>query len=615
MAGMTDPRNDAASFRAARDLLLRHRADYDAARAGFSWPELDEFNWALDWFDAIAAEHPDRTALRIVTRDEGAGTRVSYAEMAARSDQVANWLRELGVRRGDRLLLMLGNIAPLWEVILAAMKLGAVIVPTSTLLGPVDLADRITRGQVRHVVTESAHVPKFREVPGDWTRIAVEPTVGGAIAEASDAQGTTGAGGAQETPAPGVWLRYADSYGAADDFTPDGVTKASDPLLLYFTSGTTAQPKLVQHTHASYPAGHLSTMYWIGLQPGDVHLNISSPGWAKHAWSNVYAPWNAGATALVFGYDRFSAGDLLQVLGAEGVTTFCAPPTVWRMLIQADLASADVTALRECLGAGEPLNPEVIDQVRQAWNITVRDGYGQTETTAQIGNPPGQPVTVGAMGRPLPGYEITLIDPVSGKPAEEGEICLGLGSRPLGLMTGYQGDPEQDAEAMRDGYYHTGDVAARDANGYITYVGRTDDVFKASDYRISPFELESALIEHEAVAEAAVVPSPDPVRLAVPKAYVTLVAGVVPSAEVAQAIMAFSRARLAPYKRVRRIEFAELPKTISGKIRRVELRGQEAARAGTGAPPARDPDGLGGPFRAIPSPRGTTEFWEEDFSW
>jgi acetyl-CoA synthetase len=615
---MTDPRNGAASFRAARDLLLRHRADYDAARAEFSWPDLDEFNWALDWFDAIAADHPDRTALRIVTRDEGAGTLISYAEMAARSNQVANWLRELGVRRGDRLLLMLGNIAPLWEVILAAMKLGAVIVPTSTLLGPVDLADRITRGQVRHVVTESAHVPKFREVAGDWTRIAVEPTVGGAIAEAGDAQGTTGAigaGGVQETPASGVWLRYADSYGAAEEFAADGVTKASDPLLLYFTSGTTAQPKLVQHTHASYPAGHLSTMYWIGLQPGDVHLNISSPGWAKHAWSNVYAPWNAGATALVFGYDRFSAGDLLQVLGAEGVTTFCAPPTVWRMLIQADLASADVTALRECLGAGEPLNPEVIDQVRQAWDITVRDGYGQTETTAQAGNTPGQPVRPGSMGRPLPGYEITLIDPVSGKPAEEGEICLDLSSRPLGLMTGYQGDPEQDAGAMRDGYYHTGDVASRDADGYITYVGRTDDVFKASDYRISPFELESALIEHEAVAEAAVVPSPDPVRLAVPKAYVTLVAGVFPSAEVAQSIMAFSRARLAPYKRVRRIEFAELPKTISGKIRRVELRGQEEARAGTGAPPARDPDGVGAPFRATPSSRGTTEFWEEDFSW
>jgi acetyl-CoA synthetase len=644
MAAMTDRRSGAASFRAARDLLLRHRTDYDAARAEFSWPELDEFNWALDWFDMIATEHPDRTALRIVTSPAGNGgiggpggehgTRISYREMSERSDQVANWLRDLGVRRGDRLLLMLGNIAPLWEVILASMKLGAVIVPTSTLLGPADLADRIERGDVRHVVTESAHVPKFREVPGDWTRIAVEPTVGGAIAEADVASGAAGGSGAGAAGAqPGVWRPYGESYGASTEFSPDGPTRATDPLLLYFTSGTTAQPKLVQHTHASYPAGHLSTMYWIGLQPGDVHLNISSPGWAKHAWSNVYAPWNAGATALIFGYDRFSAGQLLQVLGEEGVTTFCAPPTVWRMLIQADLASADVTALRECLGAGEPLNPEVIEQVQRAWNITVRDGYGQTETTAQVGNTPGQLVRPGSMGRPLPGYEVTLVDPLTGEPASEGEICLDLSRRPLGLMTGYLGHPEQDAEAMRGGYYHTGDVAARDEDGYITYVGRTDDVFKASDYRISPFELESVLIEHEAVAEAAVVPSPDPVRLAVPKAYVALAAGVVPSAEVAQSIIAFSRDRLAPYKRLRRIEFAELPKTISGKIRRVELRQQEVGRAAAGSPagespaggppatgtpagaPAKDPDGIGGPFRGAPSPRGTTEFWEEDFSW
>jgi acetyl-CoA synthetase len=274
-----------------------------------------------------------------------------------------------------------------------------------------------------------------------------------------------------------------------------------------------------------------------------------------------------------------------------------------------------VSALRECLAAGEPLNPEVIEQVRQAWDITVRDGYGQTETTAQVGNTPGQPVRLGSMGRPLPGYEVTLVEPVSGQPAGEGEICLDLSRRPLGLMTGYMGHPEQDAEAMRGGYYHTGDVAARDDDGYITYVGRTDDVFKASDYRISPFELESVLIEHEAVAEAAVVPSPDLVRLAVPKAYVALVAGVVPSAEVAQSIMAFSRGRLAPYKRLRRIEFAELPKTISGKIRRFELRQQETVRAAGGAPPSKDPDGIGGPFRVDPSPRGTTEFWEEDFSW
>ena len=556
------------AFRSARDLLLRYREDYDAARASFGWPDLDEFNWALDWFDVIAAEHPGRTALRVVG-DDGSDESVSYAAMAARSGQVANWLRGLGVRRGDRILLMLGNIVPLWEVMLAAMKLGAVVIPASTLLQPADLADRIDRGDVRHVVTEAEHVAKFAGVPGEWTRVVIGGTRTG-------------------------WHAYEDAAAAPAGFTPDGVTKAADPLLLYFTSGTTSKPKLVGHTQASYPAGHLSTMYWIGIQPGDVHLNISSPGWAKHAWSNVFAPWNAQATILILNQARFSAAGLLKALGDCGVTTFCAPPTVWRMLIQADLGAADVSALRDCVAAGEPLNPEVIEQVRKAWGITVRDGFGQTETTAQVGNTPGQPVKPGSMGRPLPGYPVVLVDPVSGEPGRDGEICLDLGSRPLGLMTGYLDDPERESEAMRGGYYHTGDVATSDDDGYITYVGRTDDVFKASDYRISPFELESVLIEHEAVAEAAVVPAPDPIRLAVPKAYVLLAAGAAPSPELARDIMAFCRERVAPYKRIRRIEFGDLPKTISGKIRRVELREAEV-----------DPR----------TGRGVTEFWEEDFSW
>jgi acetyl-CoA synthetase len=582
---MTDAPSPTQAFRDARDLLLRHRADYLAARAEFAWPQLDQFNWALDWFDVIAAEHPDRDALRIVA-DGDAAARISYGEMAARSNQVANWLRGLGARRGDRLLLMLGNIAPLWEIILAAMKLGVVIIPASTLLGPEDLADRVARGGVRQVITEYGHTSRFAEVPGDWTRVAVSVSPG--------------------APPPEGWHGYAEAAHAGTRFVAEGDTLAADPLLLYFTSGTTAQPKLVEHTHASYPAGHLSTMYWIGLQPGDVHLNISSPGWAKHAWSNVYAPWNAGATALVLGYERFSAQALMDAIGGCGVTTFCAPPTVWRMLIQADLSACDVSALRECVAAGEPLNPEVIEQVRRAWAITVRDGYGQTETTAQVGNSPGQPLRPGSMGRPLPGYSVALVDPLSGAPGEEGEICLDLERRPLGLMTGYRGDDERAAEAMRGGYYHTGDVASRDADGYLTYIGRTDDVFKASDYRISPFELESVLIEHEAVAEAAVVPSPDPMRFAVPKAYVTLAAGFEPSAETAVAILGYTRQRLAPYKRIRRLEFSELPKTISGKIRRVELRAQETDRLGApGGAAAADPGAAG--------PRGTLEFWEEDF--
>jgi acetyl-CoA synthetase len=294
----------------------------------------------------------------------------------------------------------------------------------------------------------------------------------------------------------------------------------------------------------------------------------------------LFAPWNAGATVFVYNYERFSAKDALDVVQRCGVTSLCAPPTVWRMMIQEDL-SAWKPPLRELVGAGEPLNPEVIEQVERAWGIRIRDGFGQSETTCQIGNSPGQLLKPGSMGRPLPGYRIALLDS-DDKPAAEGEICVVLDPAPLGLMLGYEGDGRKTSDAMRAAHYHTGDTASVDADGYYFYVGRNDDVFKSSDYRISPFELESVLIEHDDVLEAAIVPSPDPVRLAVPKAFITLRQGVEPSRELAQAIFAFARARLAPYKRIRRIEFRELPKTISGKIRRVELRKQEAVRGEAG---------------------------------
>ncbi|MFC4945085.1 AMP-binding protein [Pseudonocardia sp. GCM10023141] len=547
MASTTD------TFRAARDLLLEHRTDYDKARIAFAWPRPEQFNFALDWFDAVlAAETPDLPALRLVGPG-GTTESHTFAELAARSDQVARWLRQAGVKRGTRVLVLLGNQVELWETLLAAMKLGAVMIPATTLLAEADLRDRVDRGRVGVVVARSELAGRFAAVPGSYVRVAVGELVPG-------------------------WLSYAESRTVGEPFVPDCPTNADDPLLLYFTSGTTALPKLVEHTHASYPIGHLSTMYWIGLQPGDVHLNISSPGWAKHAWSCVFAPWIAGATICVFAYERFEAAALLQVLEAERVTTFCAPPTVWRMLVQQDLATwRDRLSLRELVGAGEPLNPEVIEVVRRAWDLTIRDGFGQTETSLQIGNPPGQPIIAGSMGRPMPGFEIDLVDPVSGEPGDEGEICVVLRpERPVGVMTGYHGDAERNAEVFEGGRrYHTGDVAARDADGYITYVGRADDVFKASDYRISPFELESVLIEHSAVAEAAVVPAPDELRLAVPKAYVTLVPGHRPSRELAADILAHSRVHLAGYKRVRRLEFADLPKTISGKIRRVDLRANE----------------------------------------
>jgi acetyl-CoA synthetase len=377
------------------------------------------------------------------------------------------------------------------------------------------------------------------------------------------------------------WQSYEEAYAADPGFEPEGVTHSDDPLMLYFTSGTTARPKLVEHTHASYPIGHLSTMYWIGLKPGDVHLNISSPGWAKHAWSNLFAPWNAEATVFIHNYTRFDAGRLMAEMDRAGVTTFCAPPTVWRMLIQADLTQLR-TPPREAVAAGEPLNPEVIEQVRRAWGVTIRDGFGQTETAVQVSNSPGQQLKTGSMGRPSPGFRVELLDPVSGAPgAAEGEIALDLSARPVGVMTGYHGAADRTAEAMAGGYYRTGDIGARDEDGYITYVGRADDVFKASDYKISPFELESALLEHEAVAEAAVVPAPDELRLAVPKAYIVLAAGHEPGPDLAKVLFEHSRTVLAPYKRIRRLEFGALPKTISGKIRRIELR--EATAAGSDA--------------------------------
>ncbi|MGW4546391.1 isobutyrate:CoA ligase IbuL [Streptomyces violaceorubidus] len=540
-------------FRSARDFLLEHREDYTAAYEGFRWPRPEHFNWALDWFDVVA-DGNDRTALHIVEQD-GREVRVTYAEMSARSDRVANRLREWGVGPGDRVLVMLGNQAELWETALAAMKLRAVVIPATPLLGPADLRDRVDRGRVRHVIVRAEDTGKFDDVPGDYTRVAV--------------------GG---TAAPG-WRSYEDVYTASDTFAPDGPTAADDPLMLYFTSGTTARPKLVEHTHVSYPVGHLATMYWIGLQPGDVHLNISSPGWAKHAWSNLFAPWNAEATVFLYNYTRFDAPRLMAEMDRAGVTTFCAPPTVWRMLIQADLTRL-ATPPREVVAAGEPLNPEVIEQVRRVWRRTIRDGFGQTETAVQVSNSPGQVLKTGSMGRPSPGYRVELLDPVTGAPgAEEGEIALDLSARPVGLMTGYHGDPDRTAEAMAGGYYRTGDIGARDADGYLTYVGRADDVFKASDYKISPFELESALLEHEAVAEAAVVPAPDELRLAVPKAYVVLAAGWEPGPDTAKVLFEHSRDTLAPYKRVRRLEFGELPKTVSGKIRRIELR--EATAAGS----------------------------------
>jgi acetyl-CoA synthetase len=555
----------AEAFKAARDFLFKHRIDYATAHAEFRWPQVEEFNYALDWFDAELAHgaHANQLALKIV--GDGAATR-SFAELSAASNQVANGLRALGVKRGERILLMLGNVVPLWEVMLAAMKLGAVVIPATTLLSAYDLKDRFERGRVRHLVANAADAPKFEGLDPSVTRIAVGD-------------------------APAGWHSYDALRSGPAAFAPDAPTRATDPLLLYFTSGTTSRPKLVEHSHQSYPAGHLVTMYWIGLQPGDMHLNISSPGWAKHAYSCFFAPWNAGATIFIANQPRFNARGMLEAITENKVTTICAPPTVWRMFVQEDMTQYK-TALREVLSAGEPCNPEIIEHVRKVWGLTVREGYGQTETTLQIGSFPGETVKLGSMGQEAPGYRIRLLD-AEDNAVDEGEICIDLNPAPVGLMRGYRNDDGSFVPLGRNAY-RTGDVATRDADGYYTYVGRADDVFKASDYRISPFELESALIEHPAVAEAAVVPAPDAMRLAIPKAYVTLTVGTSPDRDTALSIFRHLRERLSPFKRVRRIEFSDLPKTISGKIRRVELRQAEEALAAKGS-------------------RADGEFREEDF--
>ena len=531
----------------------------------FTWPRLEHFNWALDYFDAMATGN-DASALHVVNEDRSEHIR-SFSAMSLRSSQLANFLRDRGIRRGDCVLVMLGNEIALWESLLALMKIGAVVSPATGLLTDDDVSERIERGCIRGVIAGSGFTSKFRHVSGRLTRIVVGPP-------------------------ERDWISFDESAAAPTVFRPDAPTRADDPLLLYFTSGTTAKPKMVLHTHQSYPVGHLSTLFYTGLQPGDRHWNISSPGWAKHAWSCFFTPWNAEATVFIYNYARFHAKSVLDALARHQITTICAPPTVWRMLVQEPLADYRV-ALRQAMSAGEPLNPTVIAQVRAAWNVTIRDGYGQTETTALVGNTPGAELKPGSMGRPLPGVPVVLLDR-DGSPSDEGEVCVDLRSQPIGLTRGYFGDDATTSQAMRDGYYHTGDVATRDDDGYLTFVGRLDDVFKSADYRISPFEIESVLVEHEAVAEAAVVPSLDDIRNAVPKAFVVLAAGYEPTRELAGSILAYAATRLAAYKRVRRIEFADLPKTVSGKIRRVQLRALEHERR-------------------VKKERGLLEFFEEEF--
>ena len=551
-------------FSEAREYLLKNRLDYEKVINEFKWPVFDQFNWARDWFD-VYAQGANKTALWI-KRDGETDQKLSYIELSERSNKVASYLQKIGVKKGNHIIVLLPNIVATWEVTLAAIKIGAVLVPTSVLATQNEITDRIKRCQAKFIITELSGMEKISD-EFQITKILVGASAKG-------------------------WMSYEDAYSEKNQYNLIE-TKAVDPLFLYFTSGTTSKAKLVQHTHQSYPVGHLSTMYWVGIQENDIHQNISSPGWAKHAWSSFFAPFNAGATNFVHDYARFDAKATIHYLNECKINTLCAPPTVWRMLILEELGKAP-SALREAASAGEPLNPEVIEEIQNAWGISIRDGYGQSETTAQIGNTPGQVLKLGSMGRPLPGYSIALLDDDYNE-VKDGEVAIRLANKPIPVMDGYMDDMEKTHEVMKNGYYRTGDDATMDEDGYIFFVGRGDDVFKSSDYRISPFELESVLIEHPHVAEAAVIPSPDDLRTNLPKAFISLVPGVEMTRKVAEEILLYAKDNLPPYKRIRKIEFAVLPKTISGKIRRVELRNLEKERVKNGI-------------------RGENEFFLSDFT-
>jgi len=519
----------------------------------------ERFNWAREVFEGRQLKRfPDRPAL-IWADDRDHELRLTYRQFVESGNRLLNLLRRLGLPEQKSLFVMLPVYPEVWLSYYAAIKGGFVLVPAATILSPTDIEYRFRQLHPGAVLADPVSAKKV-----DWAEMSTGHPIPIKLITGGLRPGWTS----------------VDASRTESTEADAAATRASDPLFLFFTSGTTGLPKVVTHTHTSYPVGHLTTSAWVGVRPGDVHSNISQAGWATFAWSSFFAPWNVGATSFSFHYSgRFDAPRQLQALQDHGVTTFCAPPTVWRMFILEDLTNYRFR-FRECVSAGEPLNPEVIDAWRKGTGVTLRDGYGQTESTLLVGNLPGRPIKPGSVGWPSFLYAVHVVDEhgVEVKTGKEGNIAVRVTPHPPGLFVGYLGaSPEVTAKAFRGEWYFTGDRAYRDDDGRFWFVGRADDVIKSSDYRIGPFEVESALAEHPAVAEAAVIGSPDPIRGALVKAFIILKPGVAPSPELARDIFLFCRTRLAHYKIPRILEFCpELPKSISGKIRRTELRSTEA---------------------------------------
>jgi acetyl-CoA synthetase len=577
-------------FREARDLLLELRTDPDRAAAEFRWPRSESFNWALEWFDVIAAGNAE-TALELLPGNRQRPVRMTFQRLSVRSDTVACWLRDHGVHRGHRVLVVLDARPELWETLLACLKLGAVVIPCHIGLTARELSDRVSRSRARHVVclSELAEQAEVNDVQS--------PRVDGLQVEGLRvAVGGVRRGGQAVDHRPG-WHAFPGPDHADRPFEPTGPTPSDAVAFCYFTSGTTSAPKLVAHSHQSYPVGHLSSMYWNGLLPGDRHLNVSSPGWAKHSWSSLFVPWNAEATIVVPATGPALPEQLPALLDRHRVTSFCAPPSTWKAVLP--FLHTAHPLLREATSAGEILDPTVADRVEQEWGVRPRDGYGQTETTAMIGTTPGQRAPQGWLGRVLPGYRLVLREPgadehevAPGLGVRTGEICIDLTERPVGAMLGYL---EPAAEHPSHPGYRaegaprqaTGDLAECDHDGWVRLLGRRDDMFKSFDQRISPLELEAVLATHPRVLETAVIPLPHPVGGHVPHAVVVPRPGTAPSPALARELLDHAAAGLAETLRPRSVTFVEsLPRTLTGKINRAALRSSVTSDGSSHTPDA-----------------------------
>jgi acetyl-CoA synthetase len=531
----------------------------------FSVSVPDKYNFAFDFLDAQAAVDPTRPAMIHIGPD-GARRDLDLAYFSKESARMANAFAAAGLAKGDKVMVILYRRVEWWVTMLALHKLGAIPVPSPNLLTPHDIDFRVNYAGIKALVAEDSVVDRVEAARSACPTLTVCIQVG-------------------TSHLPAGWLDYETIRAAAAEDFPrtDDTPGGADPLLIFFSSGTTGMPKMVEHSHG-YPLGHLATgVYWHNLEPGDVHLTLADTGWGKAVWGKFYGQWMAGATVFTWDFrGKFVPAELLDIISAHRVTTFCAPPTVYRFLIREDLKKYDLSALRYCTTAGELLNDSVFSSWLEITGLPIYEGYGQTETCLQIATFPCMKPKPGSIGRPAPGWNVDILDEV-GKicPAGvEGEICLRLeAGKNLGLFTGYLLEPEKTASVMVDGYYHTGDKAWMDEDGYYWFLGRTDDLIKSSGYRIGPFEVESALITHKAVVEAAVTGVPDAVRGQAVKATVVLAPGFEASPALVKELQDHVKKETAPYKYPRIIDFVpELPKTISGKIKRAEIRAKDASR-------------------------------------